>query len=247
MKIIRGIAYGNHPETLLDLYLPEGEGFDTFLYMHGGGLEAGNREKDHVIYEYLAEHGIAAVSIDYRMYPSAKYPDFVEDAASAAAWVHAQIKSYGGSGRIFIGGSSAGGYLSMMLCFDRRWLGAHGLTPLDFGGFVHDAGQPTKHFNVLREYGLDTRRVIIDDTSALYHIGEDETYPPMQFIVSDNDMVNRYEQTMLTLSTLRHFGVPEENMRLQVMHGKHCHYVRQTDDNGSVLGQIIKTFMDSCK
>lgn len=247
MKIIRGIAYGKHPENLLDLYLPDSEGFDTFLYMHGGGLEKGSREKDHVIYEYLAEHGIAAVSIDYRMYPAAKYPDFVEDAASAAAWAYEQIRSYGGSGRIFIGGSSAGGYLSMMLCFDRRWLGVHGLTAMDFAGFVHDAGQPTKHFNVLRECGIDTRRVIIDDTSALYHIGEDETYPPMQFIVSDNDMVNRYEQTMLTLSTLRHFGVPEKNMRLQVMHGTHCHYVRQTDDNGSVLGQIIKTFMDRCE
>ena len=31
MKIIRGIAYGAHPENLLDLYLPDGMAFDTFL------------------------------------------------------------------------------------------------------------------------------------------------------------------------------------------------------------------------
>ena len=243
MKIIRGMAYGAYPENLMDIYLPEKQAFDTFLYMHGGGLEAGDREKDHVVYEYLAEKGIAVVSIDYRMYPAAKYPDFVEDAAAAAAWVHAHIGEYGGNGRVFVGGSSAGGYLSMMLCFDARWLGRHGLTAMDFAGFVHDAGQPTKHFNVLRECGIDTRRVIVDETSALYHIGEDATYPPMQFIVSDNDMVNRYEQTMLTLSTLRHFGVPEEKLRLRVMQGKHCHYVRQEDENGSVLGQIVRDFI----
>lgn len=246
MRKITDLSYDCQKENLLDLYLPDNDSFDLFMYMHGGGLEGGNKSGEECICNYLAENGIAAVSIDYRMYPTAKYPDFIEDGAAAAAWLKAHIGEYGNCKRIFIGGSSAGGYLSMMLCFDGRWLGAHGLNASDFGGFVHDAGQPTKHFNVLRELGIDTRRVIIDDASPLYHIGESESYPPMLFIVSDNDMTNRYEQTMLTVSTLKHFGHGEDKVKLEVRNGTHCHYVGAVDQNGkSVLGQLISDFIQN--
>lgn len=244
MRVIRDLAYGPLPENRLDLYLPRQECFDLFLYFHGGGLEAGDKANDALIFEHLAARGIAAASVNYRMYPSARYPDFVEDSALAAAWVKAHIGEYGRCGRIFIGGSSAGGYLSMMLCFDARWLGRHGLKATDFAGFVHDAGQPTRHYNVLREAGIDGRRVIVDDTSPLYHVGEDAAYPPMLLIVSDQDMTNRYEQTQLLLSTLRHFGCGEERARLQVMHGGHCHYVGKRDEQGaSVLGRMVEEFI----
>lgn len=247
MRKISDIAYGGHKENLLDLYLPDTESFDLFMYMHGGGLEAGDRCCNDFIFSYLAENGIAAASIDYRMYPDAKYPQFIEDGATAAAWLKMHIGEYGNCKRIFIGGSSAGGYLSMMLCFDSRWLGTHGLAANDFDGFVHDAGQPTKHYNVLREKGIDTRRVIVDEASPLYHIGESESYPPMLFIVSDNDMTNRYEQTMLTISTLKHFGHPNDKMKLEVRSGTHCHYVHAVDQNGnSVLGQMVHEFINNC-
>ena len=94
----------------------------------------------------------------------------------------------------------------MMLCFDRRWLSAVGIDLSEISGYFHDAGQPTAHFNVLKYSGVDRRRVIVDETAPLYHIGVEESYPKMAFIVSDNDMKNRYEQTMLVLGTLRHFG-----------------------------------------
>ena len=243
MRKLADLSYGVSPENVLDLYLPDEDGFDLFLYFHGGGMEAGDKKKEHMVFEHLAQHGIAAASINYRMYPDAKYPDFVEDAAASAAWVHAHIGEYGGNGRIFLGGSSAGGYLSMMLCFDGRWLGAHGLAASDFAGFVHDAGQPTKHFNVLRELGIDTRRVIIDDTAPIYHIGETLDLPPMLFIIAENDMQNRLEQTVLVRSTLRHFGFPEENMPLITMPGKHCGYNRAMDEHGSVFGRMIEAFM----
>ena len=198
MRKLADLSYGVSPENVLDLYLPDEDGFDLFLYFHGGGMEAGDKKKEHMVFEHLAQHGIAAASINYRMYPDAKYPDFVEDAAASAAWVHAHIGEYGGNGRIFLGGSSAGGYLSMMLCFDGRWLGAHGLAASDFAGFVHDAGQPTKHFNVLRELGIDTRRVIIDDTAPIYHIGETLDLPPMLFIIAENDMQTDWSRRCLS-------------------------------------------------
>ena len=45
----------------------------------------------------------------------------------------------------------------------------------------------------------------------------------MRFIVSDNDMTNRYEQTMLVLSTLSHFGY--KNYDHVVMHGGHIQQI----------------------
>jgi hypothetical protein len=65
----------------------------------------------------------------------------------------------------------------------------------------------------------------------------------MRFIVSDNDMKGRYEQTMLMLSTLSHFGY--EGFDHVVMHGKHCEYCKKYDENGeSILGRLIYDFIE---
>lgn len=244
MKSFLDICYGSENEHLLDIHLPECDSFPVFVYFHGGGLEAGDKANGYgLFFEYLTSHGIAVVSANYRMYPDAKYPDFLEDGALAVKWVFGNIKNYGNATDIYVGGSSAGGYMSQMLCFDRRWLAAQSLSPTDIKGFVHDAGQPTCHFNVLRERGLDTRRVIIDETSPIYHIGVDPEYPPMLVIVSDDDMANRYEQTQLLISTLKHFG-HTENVTLQIMHSTHCAYVRKGDENGvSIFGPIVEKFI----
>lgn len=244
MKTVLDVCYNIKTEQYLDIYLPESEEFAVVLYFHGGGIEAGDKSDEKILFNYLVSQGIAVVSANYRMYPHAKYPDFLIDAADATAWVFKNIGNYGKIKDIYVGGSSAGGYISQMLCFDKAWLSNHGITPTDVAGFIHDAGQPTCHFNVLRERGLDTRRVIIDDSAPLYHIGESEQYPPMLIIVSDNDMENRYEQTMLLVSTLKHFD-HFEKVQLKVMNGTHCAYVGATDQNGeSVLGKLIAEFIN---
>ena len=135
----------------------------------------------------------------------------------------------------------------MMLCFDKRFLNAVGLSPLDIAGFIHDAGQPTSHFNVLSNTGRDNRRLIVDETAPMYFVGVDETYPPMLFLVSDNDMFGRYEQTMLMINVLEHFG-HKDKVCLKVLHGSHCEYVYKTDENGEgILGNIILSFVDELK
>ena len=243
MKTVLDVCYNKNTEQYLDVHLPESAGFSVMLYFHGGGLEAGDKAKAKAFFEYMVSHGIAVVSANYRMYPNAKYPDFLLDAADAVAWTFKNIGKYGEIKDIYIGGSSAGGYISQMLCFDKTWLSNHGIKPTDVSGFIHDAGQPTCHFNVLRERGIDIRRVIIDDSAPLYHIGVDEQYPPMLIIVSDNDMPNRYEQTMLLVSTMKHFG-HSEKVKLEIIKGKHCAYVYALDQNGeSVFGTMVTAFI----
>lgn len=247
MKSYLDVTYSNKAEELkLDIYTPDDGAFDVLVYFHGGGLEKGSR-KVKVFPDYLAERGIATVSVEYRMYPTYSYPDFLVDGADSVKFVLDHIKEYGDARRIFVGGSSAGGYMSMMLCFDRRWYDGAGVDPDAIAGYVHDAGQPTAHFNVLKYKGIDPKRVIVDDMAPLYHIGTMEHYPAMKFIVSDDDMRNRYEQTMLVISTLKHFG-HEENVSLTVMNGKHCKYVGRIDEDGeSAFGKIIVPFVKSVK
>lgn len=229
----------------LDLYLPDDVVKAVFIYFHGGGLEAGDKKDAAVFADYLAERGIALISANYRMYPAAKYPEFIEDTALAVKWAFDHMPEYTPCRKFFVGGSSAGGYLSMMLCCDGQYLEKHGIDPMMISGYIHDAGQPTCHFNVLRERGIDSRRVIIDDSCPLYHIGTQPDYPPMLFLVSDQDMENRYEQTMLTLSTLKHFG-HKNKIHLKVLHGGHCHYVGKKPDGGGLsLGEMAAEFIES--
>ena len=228
----------------IDLHLPESKDFDLLVYFHGGGLTSGSRKGFEVFAKTLAKRNIATASVEYRMYPDAKFPDFIEDAASSIRWLKENVSKYGNCNRFFVGGSSAGGYISMMLCFDERYLKAEGLAPSDIAGYIHDAGQPTAHFRVLTELGKDSSRIIIDETAPLYFVGTSKEYPPMAFIVSDNDIPCRYEQTMLTVKSLECFG-HKDKVFVEVMHGGHCEYVEKEDEDGEgILGKVILKFID---
>lgn len=244
MRRVDDIVY-NDKKMQLDLLLPDGDCKATFIYFHGGSLEAGNRKEIGNFSEYLTRNGIAVASVEYRMYPVAQYPDFIEDCADSVLWVKNNAVKYGLSDKLFVGGSSAGGYLSMMLCFCDEFFEKRGFGQSDITGYIHDAGQPTAHFNVLKHKGTDPRRVIVDQTAPLYYIGMAKEYPPMTFVVSDNDMQNRLEQTMLVLSTLKHFGYDQSKIEHHIMHGGHCAYLETCDDDGiPVFGKLVKNFIE---
>ena len=222
MKAILNVEYKK--DFCLDLYLPERETFPLFVYFHGGGLCSGSKDIGEEFAKMFTDRGIAIASVDYRMYPDAKVPDFIVDCAQALAFLKDNVAQWGTCTGIFAGGSSAGGYISMMLCFDKRYLNDVGMNPLEIAGWVHDAGQPTSHFNVLKELGKDYRRLIVDETAPLYFVGLEENYSPMHFILATQDMFGRQEQTLLTMKTLEHFG-HKGKISLTTFPGEHVCYV----------------------
>lgn len=237
MKVEKDLCYrAGSPICMLDLYLPDkAEG--VMLFFHGGGLKDGTRRDQEPQFRQLAASGIAVASADYRMYPWARWPDFLEDAAAAAGWLQDHAAAYGLEETPlgwFLGGSSAGSYIAMMLCFDRRFLGAQGLTPESFVGFFFDAGQPTAHFQVLAERGEDPRCAVIDETAPLFHVREPRPDSPrILMITADQDMPARYEQNLLLRATLRHFGWPEEKLLFRYIRGySHCRYTGVQDAAG---------------
>ena len=242
------IEYGSFPRQKLNIYLPDTDEFDVFIYFHGGGIEGGSKEKSEGekldFVSTVLENKTAVVTANYRLYPDAVYPDFIRDAASVVAYVKNNIEKYGKCKRIFVGGASAGAYIAMMLCFDRRYLSVHKLDALSIDGFIFDSGQPTAHFNVLREKGIDTRRVIIDDTAPLYYVGIDKEYPPMLFVVSENDIAGRLEQTKLIISALKSFEYDMTKVEYKLMSGSHMEHARQFDENGkNLLGKLVNEFI----
>lgn len=244
MKIIEDISYGQHPEQELDIYIPDCEEFPVFVFLHGGGLEKVTRKKFRFCSD-LAQKGIAVVSGEYRKYPDAKYPDFINDGAAVVAWAKENMCKYGKVRALYVGGSSAGAYITQMLCFNEEYLKNVGMSNSDIAGYYHDAGQPTVHFKVLRERGIDKRSVVIDEAAPLYHLKE-TPYPPMELVVSDNDIKSRYEQTMLLISTLEHFGHNMDTITVDLRkNSKHTEYLKLTDESGKhIYADMIYDFID---
>ena len=249
MRIFEDIKYSDKScsHHYLDLYLPDGECSALLLYFHGGGLIEGSRKDigaSHPFVKDMTDAGFGVANAEYSLYPDARYPDFVEDAALAVAFVKKGLKEYGGYGKLVVCGCSAGAYMTQLLCFDKSYLGAVGLSNDDIDAYVHDAGQPTVHFNVLRERGYDHRRIMIDKYAPLYYVGLAKEYPPMQIIVSDQDLENRLEQTELLLGTLRHFNHDMSRVHFTKTHGTHVWYVDAVDNNGkSEYANLIIPFI----
>ncbi len=245
MRTYKDIYYANttHERQTLDMYLPDGDNFDVFVYIHGGGLNTGSKN-GCAFRDELISAGIGVILINYRLLPHFKYPAYIEDCASAVAWTFKNIGEYGGNGNVSVGGSSAGGYLSMMLCFDKKYLAIHDINSDKVKSYVFDAGQPTTHFSVLKERGEDPRKVIIDEAAPLYYVKHNPNYPPMKIIVTDDDMPNRYEQTQLLISTLKHFGNDVSKVDFEIIKNyKHSQYVGKIlPDGKSLFAKVLLDF-----
>lgn len=239
---------GTHPRQRLDARIPDGKVDAIYIDFHGGGIERGNKWKGPEYINDMIDENVAIVSCNYRLYASeshpeydTKFPDFLDDAVMAIKWVKDNLSIFK-TDKIYIGGSSAGSYISMMICFDKKWLAKIGMSNAEIKGYFHDAGQPTTHFRVLKERGLDHRRIIVDESAPLYYIGFEESYPRMRFIVSNNDMPARYDQIMLVRSTLKYFG--HENHDYVLKNGKHTAYCGRVLENGkSEYAQMILDFI----
>ena len=209
IRVVRDIPYADSAlRGAYDLYLPDAETdaqVPLLIYFYGGSLKKGSKDKQHIP-AALAREGCAVACPDYRLYPEVQYPDFINDAADAVAAVMASLDGIPriDRSRVFIGGHSAGAYLSMMLCFDRSYLTSREYDPDAFAGYLFLSGQPTKHMTVLEAEGLDPRRIIVDGTAPLYHVRAHGA--PLLILTSDCDMGCRREQNYLLYGHLRHIG-----------------------------------------
>ena len=226
---LRTVAYGPRPDQLLDIRTARPAREEPVLvYFHGGGLAGGSRRDAAGVLDALAGAGVTVAAPDYRLYPQARYPQYLTDAAEAVAWTRAAFPGH----RLLVGGSSAGAYLAMMLCFDARWLAEADVAVAEVAGWVFDAGQPTTHFAVLRERGIDPRRVLVDEAAPLFHVGTQSRLAPALIVLAADDVPGRREQTEVLLATLRAYGL-DALVRTEVLAGyQHSSYLDDAAPQG---------------
>ena len=183
-----------YERCLLDIYYPENvKNFPTIVWFHGGGLTTGDKSKSFP-WE-LVKNGVAVVSVNYRLYPKVKCPKYLEDAASAVAWVFSHIKSYGGDPEfVFVAGHSAGAYLTNMLGLDKRWLSAYHIDADSIAGLFSVSGNGITHQAIRDEQGISNKIPVIDEYAPLFHVRANA--PPLFLMTGDREMeyIGRYEE-----------------------------------------------------
>lgn len=232
MRGLLNIQYNKN--CCLDAYLPSSYGFPTLVYFHGGGLEAGDKaDRNYVeIAKHFVDVGYGFLSVNYRLYPAAKFPEYLEDAADAVAWAKAHICEFGGNGDLYVSGQSAGAWMALMLCFNKEYLAAVDISPLEIKGWIIDSAQTTSHFNVLkREIGCDPLAQRIDKYAPLYYVDKDARFSKMLVLFYEQDMPCRPEQNYLFIKAIQTFN-KDADIQYKQLSGGHCHGSVHCGENG---------------
>jgi len=191
-------------QCVLNFYYPKGlKNYPTIVWFHGGGITGGAKE----IPRALMDKGFAVIGVGYRLSPKAKAPAYINDAAAAVAWTFKHIAEYGGNpDLIFVSGHSAGGYLGMMLAYDKKYLNKYQIDANKIAGLIPFSGQAITHFTVRAERGMKDTQPLIDEYAPLYFVRADA--PRTLLITGDREMelLGRYEENAYLLRMLKLTG-----------------------------------------
>lgn len=219
-RLTADVAYGPGPRLQLDVYVPapsdapRAAPAPVVVFFYGGTWVAGSKRDYRFVGQALASRGVVTVIADYRLFPDAPYPVFLEDCAAALAWTFRNIDGFGGDpARIVIAGHSAGAYNAAMLAYDPRWSVRAGVDRKRIAGFVGLAGP----YDFLPIGDPTTQRVFgwpgtPRDSQPIHHVSADD--PRSLLIVANGDRTVVPERNTEPLArALASAGVPVEVKR----------------------------------
>jgi acetyl esterase len=157
------VADGPQGQIPLRLYRPAGVPASTplpvYVYFHGGGWVIGDLETHDVICRQLtAESGASVISVDYRLAPEHKFPAAADDAWAAMRWIVAHAAELGvDTGRLAVGGDSAGGNLAAVVALMARDAGGPRIALQVLIYPVTDLGAESKSYEDFAEGHMLTR------------------------------------------------------------------------------------------
>lgn len=233
MRKLFNIEYSNN--LYLDAYLPDNTGFKTIVYFHGGGLCSGDKADPQYIKiaEQFVDNGFCFVSVNYSLYPSTKFPNYIKECAHAVKYVFDNVKTWGGSGDIYVSGQSAGAWITLMLCCNKEYLNNVGIDPHSIKGWISDSAQTTSHFNVISiEDDLPELSQRIDGRAPLFFLNPNFDSAPILLIYYQNDMPNRMQHNELFYSSIVNFN-HNINIHKVILPGCHCHGSSFENEDGT--------------
>ncbi|HWL10730.1 MAG TPA: alpha/beta hydrolase [Planctomicrobium sp.] len=191
----------------IDLSIPPGKkDFPTVIWFHGGGLTDGKKS----VPKPLLNQGLGVAAVEYRFSPHVPVTTCIDDAAAATAWIFREIDKYGGSpNKIIISGASAGGYLSLMVSLDPKWLAKYNINPNQLAGIATFTGQTITHMASRAERQIPKTQPLVDELAPLYHVRKDA--PPILLMTGDREleMLGRYEENAYLYRMLKVVGHPD--------------------------------------
>ncbi len=149
------IAYGPAPRHKLDLYRPTKPRTDgkTVVFFYGGSWDSGSKSDYVFVAQALASNGYTVVVPDYRLYPSVRFPAFVNDGARAVRWTADRMST----DKVFIMGHSAGAHIALMLGANTRYLATAGVDRMKLRGAIGLSGPydflPLKSARLIEIFG----------------------------------------------------------------------------------------------
>lgn len=142
-RVLHDGVFGPNPRQKLDLYAPAGggEGLPILMFIYGGSWRYGDKDDYNFMGAAFASRGFLTAIPDYRLVPEVRFPNFIEDCASAVRWLGDNAAAHGGDpSRIVLVGHSAGAYNAVMLALDAHYLASAGVAASSVRGVVGLAG-----------------------------------------------------------------------------------------------------------
>lgn len=128
------IAYGNHPLQKLDVYSPtkgaQGRDKPVIVFVYGGAWKSGDKKDFKFIAHAFTSAGYRVVIPNYRLFPSVKFPAFIDDVADSIAYIEQNSSILAGdlSQGMILMGHSAGAHTAALLSTDLNYFKRRNIT-----------------------------------------------------------------------------------------------------------------------
>ncbi len=191
LTMMRNIAYAEGDRHALDVYVSKTAATKrpTIIFIYGGTWISGDKEGVAFVGASLARQGYLVVIPDYRIYPHAHWPSFLQENAAAVKWARDHAADYGGDPNdLILIGHSAGAFNALSVALDRRWLAEQGLDPSrDLRAVIGIAGPYNMYPDTPELWDVLGPKERLPDIWPVNHVDGHE--PPVLLLVGSRDHV----------------------------------------------------------
>lgn len=232
---VRDLAYGTHPEQVLDIYYPAGTKgpLPTIVNVHGGAYVYGDKELYRFYCMSLAQRGFTVVNFSYRLAPEYRFPAQLADLNAVMHFLISRAAQYfADPENVFLVGDSAGAQMASQYSAAVANASYAALLGLDLPSFRLRAGafncgfyepDPRQDKMMLKCYLEKPSQIsgeLMDVTGSIT-----KEYPPSFIMTCNGDFMRDRAEPFAKLLTLKgvenelHIYDPEDR---ELGHVFHC-------------------------